>query len=175
MSKGLELDIRQKIYQLISKHPGVHARKIAELLCLQGQLVDYHLQFLEKQKLITSIRQEGYRRYFLHGELGQQEKVWMSVLRRKAELHIVLYLLEHPNALNSELLEVLGLAPSTMSYHLKRLRKQGLVAATRQGKEKRFQLTNPEEIIRLLIQYKSYFTQNRFDDALQKLKKEKRT
>ena len=98
----LELEIRRKLYLLILKNPGLHARKIAEIMSLQGQLVDYHLLYLERAGIVSTTKEEGYRRYFVGGKLGVAERRRIAMLRQETPLRIVLFLLDHPDSTHKE-------------------------------------------------------------------------
>ena len=83
-SPGLN-EIRKKIYDLISKNPGLHLSKLAELLNIRSSLAEYHLTYMEKHNLIFSVKKEGeyYRRYFLvDSDLGVRDKAIISNLNR---------------------------------------------------------------------------------------------
>jgi predicted transcriptional regulator len=156
MDEVLELEIRRKIYNLIAKNPGLHARKIAELISLSGQLTDYHLLYLERNKLITSVKEEGYRRYYVEGKLGLRDRRRIAVLRQETPLKIVLFLLRNPNSQHKDILAYFDIAKSTISYHLQKLVKNEIIVVQGSGKDKRYHVINEKEIIALLIRYKPY-------------------
>ena len=170
MKTVLELEIRRKIYKLIEKNPGLHAKRIAELLSLSGQLTDYHLLYLERNKLITSMKEAGYRRYYVEGEIGLQDRRRIAVLRQETPLRIVLFLINHPDAQHKEILEQLKIAKSTVSYHLKKLVKNEIISVHTWGNNTRYRITNEKEIIRLLIRYKPYSRIDSFKDMWVDLK-----
>jgi len=67
MDDILELETRRKIYDLISKNPGLHLSKISELLKMRISLVEYHMRYLEK--IVTVDKKTGFSRYFLKGKV----------------------------------------------------------------------------------------------------------
>jgi len=169
MEEAFELEIRRIIYDLVVKNPGLHARKIAEILSLRGQLADYHLAYLEKAGLITSTKEEGFRRYYAKGEIGTKDMKILSVLRRETPLRIVLFLLEHPGSLYKELYTQLNMLKSGLTYHLKRLEQYGIIEHTLEN-EIRYSLVNAQEIFDLLVKYKPYTRMARFNDTWVNLK-----
>jgi predicted transcriptional regulator len=156
MEEVLELEIRRKIYNLILKNPGLHARKIAEILSLQGQLCDYHLLYLERNEIVSAIKEEGFRRYFPTGKLGFADRKRLSILRKETPLKIIVFLIKNPFSTHKEILEQLNVVKSTLSYHLTKLLNNGIITIHIQEGEKRYTLTNEKEIIALLIKYKPY-------------------
>jgi predicted transcriptional regulator len=154
MVEVFDIDTRKKIYNLIAKNPGLHAKRIAEILSIQGQLVDYHLLFLERNNLVSAVREKGYTWYYIKGKLGMRERRRIAILRQEIPLKIVLYILEHPHARQKEINDEIPIAKSTLSYHLHKLCKQQIVTVEPQGRERYYDIADREEIIRLLIQYK---------------------
>jgi predicted transcriptional regulator len=158
MKEFLDLEIRRKIYTLIEKNPGLHSRKISELLSLSGQLTDYHLLYLERRDTIISIKEsdEGFRRYFIKGKLGVIERRRIGLLQHEVPLKIVLFLLQHPYSKHSEILDYIGIAKSTLSYHLKRLINRSIIEEHPLGRDKTYTVVNEKEIIDILLRYKPY-------------------
>ena len=93
MTEVLELEIRRKIHKIITKNPGIHASKIAEIVSLSGQTTDYHLLYMERNEIINSTKQEGYRRYYAKGKLGFKDRRQIAILRHETPLKIVLILI----------------------------------------------------------------------------------
>jgi predicted transcriptional regulator len=165
MNDVLELEIRRKIFNLIAKNPGLHARKIAEILAIQGQLTDYHLAYLEREELIVTVKEEGYRRCYVKGKLGVTERARIAILRKETPLRIVLFLLQHPYSLHKDILESVGVVKSTLSYHLDKLVKHQIIKVQAEGSEKRYALVNEKELYDLLIRYKPYSRIESFKDT----------
>jgi predicted transcriptional regulator len=156
MDDVLELESRRKIYDIISKNPGIHLSKIAELLQMRISHVEYHVNYLEKHDIITVEKVTGYKRFFVKGTVGIQDKRYLSVLRQKTLLHIVLFLLKNDVVQHKDILENVAVSASTLSYHLTKLVKHDIVEVQRYGENKGYQLKNREEIITWLIQYKPF-------------------
>jgi predicted transcriptional regulator len=165
MEDVLELETRRKIFDIISKNPGLHLSKIAKLLQMRISHVEYHVNYLEKHELITIEKSTGYKRSYIKGTIGTQDKRYLSVLRQKTLLHIVLFLLKKQTVQHKEILENVAVSPSTLSYHLNKLVKHDIVEVQRYGEHKGYQLKNREEIITWLIQYKPFDLYEEFTDV----------
>jgi predicted transcriptional regulator len=156
MEDVLELETRRKIFEIISKNPGIHLSKIAELAGMRISHVEYHINYLEKHDIAVGEKTTGYKRFYIKGTIGTQDKRYLSVLRQKTLLHIILFLLKNDSAQHKEILENVAVSPSTLSYHLKKLVKHNIVEVQRSGENKGYQLRDKDEIIRWLIQYKPF-------------------
>lgn len=165
MNEYLELETRRKIYDLLKRNPGLHLSKIAELLKLRISHVEYHLIYMGKNKLVTSSKEKGYRRYYIGGsEIGLKDKLILSSLRQEVPLKIVLLLIKNKRARHGDLLKEVGGAPSTLSYHLKKLVKNGILTITIYRGEKEYLVNNEKEIIELIIKYRPYEVLDSFKD-----------
>jgi predicted transcriptional regulator len=165
MQDVLDLETRRKIYDIISKNPGLHLSKIADLLSMRISHVEYHVNFLEKHEIITIEKSTGYKRFYIKGTIGVQDKRYLSILRQKTILHIVLFLLKNDTVQHKDILENVAVSPSTLSYHLKKLVKHNIIDVQRYGENKGYELKNRQEIIAWLIQYKPFDLYEGFVDV----------
>ena len=165
MTDVLDLKTRQQIYQLIEKNPGIHLSKIAELTNMRISHAEYHLLFLEKHELIHAQKEKGYKRFYVKGKIGVEEKRYLSVLRKKIELEIVLSLLKkNDSLLHRELLQNVPISASTLSYHLNNLVKKEILTVEKYGEHKGYTLKNRQAMIEVLIKYKPYNLFEGFSD-----------
>lgn len=165
-------ETRKTIYDLIVVNPGLHLSKIAEKLNMRLSLAEYHLQSMEKNHLITAVKDVGYyKRYYIAGdEVGVEKRKIVSLLREEIPLKIVLYLLKHTNAKHKEILENFEITSSTLSYHLNKLVKHGVINVPTYGTEKGYSLRNKSEIIMLLKKYRLIPLAKSFSDIWDDLK-----
>jgi len=149
-------ETRRKIYVLISKNPGLHLSKIAEILDMRPSLAEYHLTQMQKNNLIVGVKEEGgyYKRFYLKdSDVGISDKNFLKLLRQELLLKVVLLLLKNSVLKHKELSERLNVVPSTLSYHLKKLIENGIIGLSSYGKEKGYTLKNRKEIIKILKKY----------------------
>ena len=85
------------------------------------------------------------------------------MLRQEVPRRIVLFLLLHPRAIHKEICEHIGKAPSTISFHMKKLVKEGVVEEISLGKEKAYVVRNEDKVIKLLTMYKDTFLDKAVD------------
>lgn len=158
----LALETRRKIYELISKSPGLHKREIARELNMSLSTIDYHLHYMEKKSLVTAKFDGKYKRYFV-AEAKPEDKRILPLLRQETPRRIILFLLEKPRAIHKEICQHVKKAPSTVSFHLKKLIEAGIIEEISLGKEKAYVVKNPEKVIDLLVTYKSTFLDRAVD------------
>jgi predicted transcriptional regulator len=156
----LELETRKRIYDVIRRNPGVHMRELERLTGYSVALVKYHLGHLEKTGYVTGMDEGGYRRFFpadkdLHLTVAQKRK--LGVLRREIPLRIVLFLIRHPYSKHKDISENLHLAPSTVSFHMGRLTREGIVRDTVEPDKKGLVVDDPADLVRILVVYRPLF------------------
>jgi len=154
MKEPLDLEIKRKIYNIIKKNPGLHESKIAEMLDISWELVYYHINYLEKNNLITVTKEKGYNRCFTEGEIGVKDRKTLSIIRQKIPLAIIHYLLARPYSKFKEISDNIDVLPTTIAYHLKKLVKADVVEFELVKSRKRYLVKDSKYIIQLLIRYK---------------------
>jgi len=156
--KALELPTRKKLYSQIKRAPGIHFRELKRRTKLAIGALQYHLDVLEKTRLIKVEKSGKFRRYFLtESRHTESETITLSLLREESVRKIVLLLIEKKRATNRQLSRFLELAPSTVSFHMQKLLKSGLVEKRRTKKRTYFILVNPDESKALLTSYRKSF------------------
>ena len=157
MKKTTDLEIQKHIFSIVSQHPGINLSRVAELSHISIELARYHLQYLEKNEMLTSDKQEGFQRYYPKGEVGVVDKKYLSLFRQELLCKIVLFMLQHPHCRHKDVLDAFEMTSrSLLSYYLKKLIKKGVVGTEGEGKQRRFYLCNEEEIVQVLIKYEPY-------------------
>lgn len=161
----LALETRKKIYELISSSPGLHKREIARELNMSLSTVDYHLHYMEKKRLL-SVKHDGkYKRYFVAdtAQTAAEDKRIMPLLRQETPRRIILFLLQHPESIHKDVCHHVKKAPSTVSFHIKKLVEAGIVEEISRGKEKAYVVKSPEKVANLLSAYQSTFLDKAVD------------
>ena len=151
--RSLELKTRRIIYNHILKHPGIHEREVARRLNLALSTIDYHLYYLRKKELVITKTDGHYAQYYASGKVGEKDKKLLSVLRHKAPRKIIIFLLLNSFSFHRDICDHLGLAPSTTSFHLKKLVDLDLINRSESGRETIYKINEPEYISDLIITY----------------------
>ncbi|NYT20051.1 MAG: winged helix-turn-helix transcriptional regulator [Methanosarcinales archaeon] len=161
----LELDTRKRIYELVRSSPGIHLRELERRSSIVIGSLQYHLHYLEKKGFIYSFTDEEYVRYFARDrKLEGEDRKILSLLRRKGCRHILFNLLHDPGMNNKDLAEAISLSPSTTSWHLNKLLKDGIIEKTKAGRSSSFSIKDPELVAELIIYYKESFLDSLLDN-----------
>jgi predicted transcriptional regulator len=124
--------VRRRVYRHVLQYPGIHLRGVEHQLGISSALASYHLHELEKGGWLRSYEMQGYTRWFpgrrsREATLTRRERRMLGLLREEAALQVTLLLLERGEMTHGQLVEELGLAKSTVSYHLAKMERAGLV------------------------------------------------
>jgi DNA-binding MarR family transcriptional regulator len=120
-------EIRKKIFDYISKYPGLHFREISRKLNIPKSTVSYHLKFFEKNNLITSKNECKCTRFYIANTNGAEYKKILHFIRQDTPCNILLYMIIYISATQAELSLVLEKHPTTINTHLKRLCDAGII------------------------------------------------
>ena len=152
--KVIEINIRGKIYNYILENPGMHISKISSDLKIPRTTLIYHLNLLEKKELIFTKDKEMFRRYFCKNKVGKNEKLILSILRQRIPHKIIMYFIFHNNiASQVEISKYLNKHPTTVSFHLKKLKKLGLLDSNKSGREVKYYINYESELYEFFIKY----------------------
>jgi len=125
----LDHETRGMIRGYVLANPGSHFNAIKDSLDLNNGTLAYHLNVLEKEGIIRSVKDGKFRRFFP----SEMKIPNNGELPTKVQRLILEIVLETPAISQKEISRILGLSQSTVSYHLDRLKELSLVRAERQG------------------------------------------
>lgn len=151
-----EESTRERILDTVRAFPGIHFRGIVRELDTSTALVRYHIQQLLQDGKVRSVELGGFVRYFpkeSYRELGPQDRELLALLRQERPLEIVLALLELGPMQHRDLHEVVGGSKGTLTYHLKKLTRAGVVRRVARGEERGFHLEDPDHLRDVLAQH----------------------
>jgi len=72
-----------RVFHYITNNPGCHFRQVKKELNLSIGTIQYHLNKLEKDGKIISIRKNLYKFYFPNGIFQEHEKEILQILNHK--------------------------------------------------------------------------------------------
>lgn len=126
--------VRDTILTTIEKEPGVHAIEISRRAKCGWGTVVYHLGVLEKMAYVASVREGRHRRYFPKGEHHHRLHAPLALMKNPATSKVFEAIRVNPGIKQKELSHLLGLAPSTVNWHVGRLQGANLVVKTAAGR-----------------------------------------
>jgi predicted transcriptional regulator len=161
---ALELDSRRRIFEQVEKVPGIHFRELSRRLKIPTGVIEYHLRYLETHDLIISRREGRYKRYFVEGKLGSQDKQLLALLRQQMPRRILMHLLLHPKTSHKKLRKEFKISASTLSFHLSKLLGAELINQIKVGRKFQYKVVDSELVARALIRFKGSFIDEVVDD-----------
>jgi len=123
----LAIDNRSKIFTTIKKHPCIHLAELSRITKLSEGTIRHHIRFLKKHDMINQLNENGYSRYFIKDVISRDEKDVLSVIHNPVVRNIILYLLIMVAASQHELSHALKKNPSTITFHLKKLKEKNII------------------------------------------------
>lgn len=144
-------EVGRTIYRIVKEQPGIHFRGLgrAAQLSSAGQL-RHHLDRLARQGLLVELEDGRYKRFFVAGDHDRSLRPGLARFARAVPRKIGKLLLVHPMN-RTELRRSLGVADSTLGYHLKRMMEQGDLAKNRGRNCCQYSLTNAELVQKVLM------------------------
>lgn len=135
--------LRADIYHYIRMNPGTPFSVIAQQNGINRGTLHYHLYILLREGKISERKEGGRTTYFENdGRYSTDEKKILSRLRSGTGGDICRYLAAHHGATRSEIAQWVGIAPSSVSWHLSRLKESGIVISETEGRKTLFRLTS---------------------------------
>jgi predicted transcriptional regulator len=154
MRNKLEHIKRQsKIHKLIYKSPGIRYRQLQRTTGLPNGSLSYILRELEYSRRII-VERTSYVTAYYPKETKTAELHLMENLRNNIDRRIVQYLLEQGKSTFYDIVNHSKRAPSTVSWHLNRLRKRKLVTSTSHGGDPQaYKIINKYAVSRILSKH----------------------
>jgi len=163
----LNLEIRRKLYNYISKHPGSHFRQISRAKKVAPTTLSYHLRLLKKYGFIEEKDENGYTRYFVAKKIGEKDKKLLNLFRQDIPRTIILLLFLCPNFSQIQLIKFverwkkhpskigtyLNKHQTTVSYYLNKLVEMEIIEAFPDGNQTKYRIKDPEVILELIYTY----------------------
>ncbi len=128
--KVMDHFVRGRIYEYICNNPGVNYSAIRKRFELTNGTVTYHLSMLERQEFIRSKQDGIYKRYFQNGG----GKATTDVEPMSVQLNIAKAIKETPGMTQKEIAKRLGTSKQLVSYHVRRMLKDGQLETKRIGR-----------------------------------------
>ncbi len=167
MQDDATLENRKLIFDYISDHPGVHLRKISRDISIHLSTLRYHLNYLEKEGLITCQKQGNLKLYFVSGKLNPHEKNLTPLLQQKRFRDVVIIIIKAHELTSSQIAEKLSVNPSTASKYIKILERRGVISHKKVDGKKIYYLNDEENIVKILLTYKKSMWDSFVDNVLE--------
>jgi len=123
MNEFPDPEIQKKIYDLISKNPGLSISKIAEVLSINESIVEQYLVPMEKNGDILSLPFRGDSCYYVRKRRrGSRDRRTQEIRNNITNL-----LVEHPGLNLTTIAEKLDMSVQLAEYHLLNMEKNNII------------------------------------------------
>jgi len=147
------VDARIVILKQIGETPGIRYRELVRSTGLSNGTLEYHLRILERTHKVKVDISDGRRgRYYPIDILANESNI-IGFIRNNVSRQIVTFILEHELCTFGEILEHIKKAPSTLSWHLKRLSKAAIISVTYGKEYQLYQVLNSKFVQEILYKY----------------------
>ena len=150
-------DTKALILAHVGKNPGIRYRELLRLTDLTNGTLEYHLKILERTYKITIRRRDGRRARYYPIDIPAEESHILEYIRNKVARQIVLFILENDLCTFNEILRNIKKAPSTLSWHLKRLCESGIVSVNHGHEFQLYKVVNDKLLSDVVYKYRESF------------------
>ena len=159
-------DIDISLLACIDRNPGVRYRELLRIFHLGNGVLTYHLSILERiGKIRADRRKNKITRYYLTG-VPHEDTYLIGQMKNKVTRQLILFILEHNHCTFGEIVENSGKAPSTISWHLNRLRDAGIISVLLGDRSQHYTIVDSREIKKILVIYKDAFLDKIVDNYI---------
>lgn len=136
----LDNNARYLLHGIIIDNPGIHYRALLREFGMSNGIAAYHLDVLEREGFIRSIRDGRLRRFYsVNVKVPQERRLPPEQLSARISRLVE----EKPGISQKQIIEEMGLPRRVVGYHLKELVSRGELKASRQGRNTIYRM-NPK-------------------------------
>ena len=166
--EALQLNVRNNLYNIIKKEPGLHFRELKRKSNLAIGSLQYHLDYLQKKHLINGVKDSRFVRYYSIEKVGaEHDPNLLGALRQDKPKQIVLLLLKKKFLTQASIAKQIDLGLSTTSWHLAKLMEANLLAKKKRGRKSVYFLTDIEKAKSTVLQHKDSLAENMVDNFVE--------
>jgi predicted transcriptional regulator len=145
------------ILKQIDKSPGIRYRELLRLTGLTNGGLEYHLKILEKSHKVKVDRHDGRRTRYYPLNISSHESHILGCVRNNVARQIVYFILIHDLCTFGEIVEHIRKAPSTVSWHLKRISEAGIISISYGQEYQLYTIVNNNLVKDVLFKYEVSF------------------
>ncbi|MBW3581824.1 MAG: winged helix-turn-helix transcriptional regulator [Euryarchaeota archaeon] len=127
----LDHGTRDEILHYVRANPGANAEEIRRRILIGRGTALHHLDTLERNRLLVSIKSGGRRCYFEPGQIDASKKATVATLRSRAAEAFYAAVQERPGLTQKEMAERLGVSHPAVWYQARKLEEAGIIRSER--------------------------------------------
>jgi predicted transcriptional regulator len=137
------LDRKSRLSKLIEQNPGIHQGELVRKSGLEHGVLIHYLDKLEKQGAIKSQKSDRYKQYYPL-EVKEDEFCIMRNIKKKAKKDLLITIIIRGNPTFKDLVESAGKSPSTISWNISGLIKDGIIGKCKVNEKETYRIKNRE-------------------------------
>src|SRR5919205_200170 len=154
-------EIQNKLIRFINSQPGIRYRELLRVSGLSNGVLTYHITNLETSGWIVADRNNNNKitRYYPNNILVEEADI-IGHIRNNGARQIILFILDHDSCTFNEIIKYTKKAPSTISWHLKRLKDSAIISVLHNHTnycQQLYKIRDFESITSVLSKYKESF------------------
>ncbi|WOF16281.1 winged helix-turn-helix transcriptional regulator [Methanoplanus sp. FWC-SCC4] len=150
----LKNEIRNDIFKIIKKNPGINFSGIVKELGITKTMVKYHLEKLVSFGIIRRFSENGRIGYFKNNDTFTVSEMKLSLVQKNLKDKLILDILTtQPGITRKEISCKTDLSGPAITWHMKRLEKTGYIEIVRDGRNTRYFLKQNPEIAKADEEY----------------------
>lgn len=165
-------DTKRAILEYIYNNPGIRYKELLRLTRLKNGVLSYHLTILERlNKIRIDRHNKRVTRYYIVN-IPKEESDIIGCFRNIVTRKIAIFVLQHDLCTFNEIVYHINKAPSTVSWHLKRLRDAGILSIIYGENHQFYTVADRGIIANILHKYKESFVDkvvNNYTEIMEEL------
>ena len=149
---------KRTLLEHIEYTPGIRHRELLRKSKFSNGVLTYHISALEKLNMINVDRQKNNKttRYYTV-DIPEEEAKIIGYVRNSVNRTIIKYILDNEFCTFNEIRDHIKKAPSTMSWHLKRINDAGIILIIQGMHCNLYRIFDTEMVEKILHKYKDSF------------------
>ncbi len=131
----LDHPLRAEIFEAIKASPGIHISALARTVDAGWGTTIHHLRKLQEKELIA-VRTVNNQKCYFHNGGAVTRSAWTQLpeLKNETAHRIAQYVLARPLSPVTDVSDSLGISPSLVSHHVRKLERAGVLEKVRDGR-----------------------------------------
>ena len=142
---------------IVKRKPGIRFMELQRESGLSHDTIEYYVKRSENTKIFRTIREGNITRLFPI-EFDKFERDLTTFIRQKSSRHLLVSILSTTSIMFKDLLDTVNLSPSTISWHLTRMKDKGVIGVQRRNdNHHHYYMINKSQTIEFFSKHRNNF------------------